>query len=81
MERSRLRILMALAGLGVLAGCTTAQKINRPDGTVEYQIACGAATGWGVCYSRAQEECPSGYKTIKEDQGFNRKELKISCGK
>ncbi|WP_223509583.1 hypothetical protein [Pseudomonas sp. BF-RE-29] len=81
MGSAKLRILLVLAGIGMLAGCTTAQKINRPGGTVEYQISCGAATSWGVCYSRAQEECPDGYKTIEEDQGFNRKELKISCGK
>ncbi len=81
MGSAKLRILFVLVGGMLLSGCTTAQKINRPDGTVEYQIACGAATGWGVCYSRAQEECPGGYQTIDEDQGFNRKELRISCGK
>lgn len=75
----------AMAGLvlmaGLLAGCTTAQKITRPDGAVEYQISCGAATGWGICYSRAEKECSQGYYTIEEDQGFNRKELKIACKK
>lgn len=81
MGSAKLRILFVLVGGILLSGCTTAQKINRPDGTVEYQIACGAATGWGVCYSRAQEECPGGYQTIDKDQGFNRKELRISCGK
>ena len=73
--------LLVIVGTGLLAGCTTTQRISRADGTVEYQIGCGAATGWGVCYSRAQEECPDGYTTIKEDQGFNRKELRISCSK
>ena len=81
MEISWTRTLALLSGMALAAGCTTAQKIDRPDGTVEYQVACGAATGWGVCYSRAQELCPGGYKTLNEDQGFNRKELRISCGK
>jgi hypothetical protein len=70
-----------LLSLAALAGCTTAQKISRPDGTTEYQIACGAATGWGICYSRAEKLCPGGYQTVNEDAGFNRKELRISCGK
>ncbi|WP_341519823.1 hypothetical protein AABC73_14825 [Pseudomonas sp. G.S.17] len=81
MGSAKLLAVLVFAGVTTLAGCTTAQKIDRPDGTVEYQIACGAATGWGICYSRAQEVCPGGYKTIEEDQGFNRKELKISCAK
>lgn len=70
-----------VVSFSVIVGCTSAQKISRPDGSVEYQIACGAATGWGICYSRAEKECPHGYNTIKEDQGFNRKELKVSCKK
>ncbi len=81
MGSGNMRVALLFLGLVALAGCTTAQKISRPDGSVEYQIACGAATGWGICYSRAEKECPDGYKTIEEDQGFNRKELKISCGK
>lgn len=81
MGNAVLKGLFVLAGLALLAGCTTAQKISRPDGSVEYQIACGAATGWGICYSRAEKECPQGYSTIEEDQGFNRKELKIACKK
>lgn len=68
--------LMALA---CLAGCTTAEAINRPDGSKDYIIACGAGLGWNICYSRANEVCPSGYKTVSQDGGFNRKELTISC--
>ena len=62
-----------------LAGCTTTQEIRRPDGSTEYLIACGAGLGWNICYDRANEVCPSGYKTLSEDAGFNRKELRISC--
>jgi hypothetical protein len=65
--------------LFALAGCTTTQQIRRPDGSVEYLIACGAGLGWNICYERANEVCPSGYKTLSEDAGFNRKELRISC--
>ncbi|TAM43353.1 MAG: hypothetical protein EPN61_08310 [Burkholderiaceae bacterium] len=62
-----------------LAGCTTTQEIRRPDGSTEYQIACGAGLSWNVCYKQANEVCPTGYKTLSEDAGFNRKELRISC--
>lgn len=62
-----------------VAGCTTTQEIKRPDGTREYLIACGASVGWNICYKEANRLCPSGYKTIEERPGFNRKELRVSC--
>jgi hypothetical protein len=75
---SRIAILVS-AGL-FMAGCTTTQKIERPDGkAAEYIIACGAAVGWNICYAEANETCPDGYTTISQDAGFNRKELHISC--
>ena len=62
-----------------LVGCTTTQEIRRPDGSTEFLIACGASLGWNICYEKANEICPGGYKTLSEDAGFNRKELRISC--
>jgi hypothetical protein len=61
------------------AACTTSEEIRRPDGRVEYLIACGAAVGWSICYNRANEVCPGGYETLAENAGFNRKELRIAC--
>ena len=76
----RLTTLAAvLSAVTALAACTTAEAINRPDGSKDYVIACGAAVGWNICYSRANEVCPTGYKTTSQDGGFNRKELTISC--
>lgn len=72
-------IVFCILLMGLIGGCTTTQKINRPNGEVEYLIACGASLGWNICYGRANEVCPSGYKTISEESGFNRKELRISC--
>lgn len=72
----KLSIIFALA---MLVGCATAQKINRPDGSNEYIVQCGAGTGWGICYSKANELCPSGYADLSTDSGFNRKELRIRC--
>lgn len=67
--------------LSIATGCTTTQEIKRPDGSTEYVVACGAALGWNICYDKANELCPSGYTTISQDAGFNRKELQIACPK
>lgn len=63
----------------LLTGCTTDQVIRRPDGSRDYVIACGASLGWNICHRRANELCPTGYNTVSQDAGFNRKELTISC--
>lgn len=70
---------LLIVTLLILAGCTTTQEIRRPDGSVEHLIACGASLGWNVCYNQANKVCPSGYDTLSEKSGFNRKELRISC--
>ena len=72
------RMLLVFAVL-LLAGCTTSSRIMRPDGSIEYLVACGAATGWNICYNKANDLCPTGWETIGENAGFNRKELRISC--
>lgn len=73
----RLMVLaVLLAGVG---GCTTVQQIKRPSGVTEYLVACGASTGWNICYKKANELCPSGYNTLSEKAGFNRKEMRIAC--
>ena len=71
--------VMIVAAALVLSGCATAQEIKRPDGRVELLIACGASTGFNICYSEANKKCPQGYDTIEEKAGFNRKELRIAC--
>ena len=76
-----MRLVFAIAMLVVAAGCTNTQKIVRPGGEVEYLIACGASTGWDVCYRKANELCPEGYNTVSEKGGFNRKEMRIHCPK
>ncbi len=65
--------------LVVISGCTTTQEIKRLDGQKEYLVACGASTGWNICYKKANELCPNGYKVLDKDAGFNRKELYIFC--
>lgn len=73
--------LTVIAAAFMLAACSTSQEIKRPDGSREYDIQCGAATGWDVCYSKANEVCPGGYQDLSKEGGFNRKELHILCKK
>jgi hypothetical protein len=68
-----------LAAVALLCGCTTAQEVRRPGGAREFLIACGASTGWNICYARANELCPTGWTTVRQDGGFNRKEMVIAC--
>jgi hypothetical protein len=75
----RTKHALAIIGAAALCACTTTEQINRPDGRVEYAIACGASTGWNICYDHANELCPSGYETLRQVGGFNRKELMIYC--
>lgn len=72
-------VVSAIFIIPFLAGCTTTQEIRRPDGSVEYLIACGASLGWNICYKKANALCPMGYNTLEQDAGFSRKELRISC--
>ena len=73
------QIIAAFLLLIATTGCTTTQEIRFPDGTIDYLIACDASLGWNICYDKANEVCPSGYTTIFEDAGLNRKELRIAC--
>lgn len=76
-----MKVLMLIASACILAACSTSQEIKRSDGSSEYDIQCGAATGWDVCYSKANEVCPGGYQDLSKEGGFNRKELHILCKK
>jgi hypothetical protein len=78
MIRSVLVVLVLVNVSLVAAGCTAAEMILRP-GETEYLVACGAGLGWKVCYGLAEEMCPTGYRTLCEEGGFNRAELRISC--
>ena len=68
--------LQVAAGLllSAITGCTTAQEIRFPDGTIDYLITCAADLGWNICYDKANAVCPSGYTTIFEDPGFFKSE-------
>ena len=71
-------ILSCTAGM-LISGCTTSNKIFEKDGMEALLIECGAAVSFSVCHERAKQECPNGYKTLSEDAGFNRKEIRVRC--
>ena len=75
-----MKLAIVAAIVALLASCTTAEEIRRPDGRVQYIVACGASLGWNICYERANELCPEGYTDVSKEAGFNRKELTIDCG-
>ena len=62
-----------------VSSCTTASRIYERNGREALLIECGAALSFSVCHERALKECPSGYTTISETPGFNRKEIRIRC--
>jgi hypothetical protein len=53
------------------------------DAAVLRRIGDGSPTltydGLEHLHSKANELCPSGYTTLSEDAGFNRKEMRNSC--
>ncbi|EBS2695478.1 hypothetical protein ZQ65_19105 [Salmonella enterica subsp. enterica serovar Newport] len=73
-----IRFLLLTGCIVFLSGCAQSTLINRGN-VKSYNIMCGAATGWSVCYNEANKLCPSGYKDISKQSGFNRKELVIEC--
>jgi hypothetical protein len=68
-------LFVFLAGVS----CTTANRIYDHEGKEALLIECGASVSFSVCHDRAKKECPSGYTTISEDSGFNRKEIRVRC--
>ena len=63
----------------IATGCTTAHPIYDDKGQQILMVECGASTSMSICYDRAAKECPSGYRMVSEEFGFNRKTLKVQC--
>lgn len=63
----------------IIGGCTTAHPIYDDKGDKILMVECGASTSMSICYDRAAKECPSGYRMVSEESGFNRKTLKVQC--
>ena len=61
------------------AGCATSEQVKDSGRAGEYQIACGYFA-WYVCYERADQVCPGGYKVVSEnEEHFGGRKLRVSC--
>jgi hypothetical protein len=68
-------VLLSLA----VAGCATSQQASDTGRAGEHQISCGYF-GWYICYERAEQLCPGGYKVVSEsEEHFGGRKLRISC--
>jgi hypothetical protein len=69
-------IVLALAA----AACATSRQAPDTTRAGEYEISCGYF-GWYICYQKADELCPGGYKVIAEsEEHFGGRKTRISCG-
>jgi hypothetical protein len=70
---------MALALSLATAGCATSRQAPDTTRAGEHQISCGYF-GWYICYERAGQLCPGGYKVVSEsEEHFGGRKLRISC--
>jgi len=61
------------------AGCATTEQVKDTGRAGEFQISCGYFA-WYICYERADQVCPGGYKVVSEsEEHFGGRKLRISC--
>ena len=60
-------ILVTVAVVGTLAGCTHSRPIYLPDGREGHYVNCsGGYRNWGACYETASKVCGvSGYEIVE----------------
>jgi hypothetical protein len=74
-RRTPITVLLSLAA----AGCVTSQQASDTGRAGEYHISCGYF-GWYMCYERADQLCPSGYKVVSEEEDhFGGRKTRIAC--
>ena len=79
-RRTETRSALIAASLALAAaGCATSQQVKDTGRAGEYQISCGYF-GWYICYEKAGQLCPGGYKVVSENEDhFGGRKLRISC--
>jgi hypothetical protein len=79
-RRTETRSALIAASLALAAaGCATSQQASDTGRAGEYQISCGYF-GWYICYERADQLCPGGYRVVAEsEEHFGGRKLRISC--
>ena len=61
------------------AGCSSVEQARDGGRAGDYEISC-SYFGWYICYERADQLCPSGYKVVSEnEEHFGGRKLRISC--
>ena len=61
------------------AGCSNVQPVQDSGRAAAYDISCGYF-GWYICYDRANQVCPGGYKVVSEkEEHFGGRSMRVSC--
>ncbi len=61
------------------AGCASSEPLRESGRAGEYQISCGYFA-WYICYEKADQLCPGGYKVVSEsEEHFGGRKLRIAC--
>jgi hypothetical protein len=75
----RPQVALAVAFSLPLLGCpATSSHITTPSGGDGYSVDCGAAVP-GQCFEEAGEQCPSGYRIIREFDAGLRHKMIVEC--
>ena len=79
-RRTEARFASIAVLLALSAGaCTTVHQAPDTRRAGEYEISCGYFA-WYICYQRADELCPGGYKIVSEsEEHFGGRKTRISC--
>jgi hypothetical protein len=74
----RTALIAALLALAA-AACATSRQAADTSRAGEYEISCGYF-GWYICYDRADQLCPRGYRVVAENEDhFGGRSTRIAC--
>ena len=60
------RFAITVLGLVSVFGCATSNttEVDLPGGETGYSVSCGNSGSWEKCFSKASEQCGSGYEIV-----------------
>lgn len=73
-----IRACLYAGGCLLVAACATSQPVAQRRASGEHAISC-SYFGWYLCYERAKELCPGGYKVLSQSEGYGPKEMRVAC--
>ena len=84
----KMKKLLCVIGLLMLASCANIQNANSPDfEKSEIQsgifLSCNGYKTWKDCYASAEKACPNGYSVMSKDENhlMQARTLRIECKK